>query len=146
MTAKTRYFVIVSLLVMTVGLGTGLVAYYVGFPATAFFNGDGPKELQYIPCTATVVGAVEVREIMASDLRQRLRQQFGGDNQDNPPPVSGTHRHQLRNGHRRIVAGFDSQSGDGNNARALARGVFDPVKINADARAGAEFRIARARG
>jgi hypothetical protein len=132
MTAKTRYFVIVSLLVMTVGLGTGLVAYYVGFPATAFFNGDGPKELQYIPSSASVVAAVEVREIMASDLRQRLRQQFNGEEQDN-------HRREFQEltginfetDIERVVASFDSQSGDGNNALALARGVFDPVKIEA---------------
>ena len=36
MTTKTRYFVVVSLLVLGVGFGTGLVAYYVGFPAGAF--------------------------------------------------------------------------------------------------------------
>ena len=35
MTTRTRYFVIVSLLTLGVGLGTGLVAYYVGFPAGA---------------------------------------------------------------------------------------------------------------
>jgi len=132
MTAKTRYFVIVSLLVMTVGLGTGLVAYYVGFPATAFFNGDGPKELQYIPSTATVVAGVEVREIMASDLRQRLRQQFDGDHQDNArrqfQELTGIN---FETDIERIVASFDSQSGDGNNALALARGVFDPLKIEA---------------
>jgi hypothetical protein len=38
MTVRTRYFVIVSLLVIVVGLGTGLVAYYVGFPTSAFFS------------------------------------------------------------------------------------------------------------
>jgi len=64
MTVKTRYFVIVSLLVLVVGLGTGLVAYYVGFPATAFFSGNGPDELRYLPNTASVVGYVEVREII----------------------------------------------------------------------------------
>ena len=31
MTNKTRYFVVASMLVTVVGLGTGLVAYYVGF-------------------------------------------------------------------------------------------------------------------
>ena len=36
MTTRTRYFVIASLLVTGVGLTTGLVAYYVGFPAGAF--------------------------------------------------------------------------------------------------------------
>ena len=55
MTARTRYFVIASLLVLGVGLGTGLVAYYVGFPAGAFVRAGGPDELQLIPRDAAVV-------------------------------------------------------------------------------------------
>ena len=35
MTTKTRYFVILSLSILSVGVGTGLTAYYVGFPAGA---------------------------------------------------------------------------------------------------------------
>jgi hypothetical protein len=73
MTARTRYFVIVSLLVVGVGLGTGLVAYYVGFPAGAFTQAGGPAELRLVPRNATVVAYANVGEIMASDLRQRLR-------------------------------------------------------------------------
>ena len=61
MTVKTRYFVIVSLLVLFVGLGTGLVAYYAGFPAGAFASSSGPDELRYLPSTASVIGYVEVR-------------------------------------------------------------------------------------
>ena len=38
MTTKTRYFVILSLSILTVGVGTGLTAYYVGFPAGADFG------------------------------------------------------------------------------------------------------------
>jgi hypothetical protein len=72
MTAKTRYFVIVSLLVLGVGLGTGLVAYYVGFPAGAFARTGGPDELQFVPRDATVVAFADVREVMASELRQKL--------------------------------------------------------------------------
>jgi hypothetical protein len=131
-TAKTRYFVIASLLVMFVGLGTGLVAYYVGFPATAFFNRDSPDELKYLPSTTAVVGYVEVREIMASDLRQRLRQAMGGEAQDN-----GRREFQELTGINfetdieRIIAGFDAGGASGNNGVVVARGVFDPVKIEA---------------
>ena len=32
MTNRTRYFVITSLLVLAIGVGTGLLAYYVGVP------------------------------------------------------------------------------------------------------------------
>ena len=44
MTTRTRNFVIVSLTVLGVGLGTGLVAYYVGFPAGALGR-QGAKRL-----------------------------------------------------------------------------------------------------
>jgi hypothetical protein len=132
MTVKTRYFVIASLLVVGVGLGTGLVAYYAGFPATAFFSGSGPEELRYIPSTASVVGYVEVREIMASDLRQRV-------NRTIQPQLQENHRREFQEltginfetDIERLVACFDSQSGGSNSGLVLARGLFDSVKIEA---------------
>ena len=36
MTSRTRAFVVLSLSVMVVGVGSGLTAYYVGFPARAY--------------------------------------------------------------------------------------------------------------
>jgi len=116
---------------MFVGLGTGLVAFYVGFPATAFFNRDTPNELKYLPSTASLVGAVDVREIMTSDLRQRLRQAMGGEAQDN-----GRRQFQELTGINfetdieRIVACLDA-AGAGNNGLVIARGTFDDVKIEA---------------
>ncbi len=73
MTSKTRYFVIVSLLVIGVGLGTGLVAYYVGFPAGAFAGRGGPAELEFVPRDAAVIAYADVRDVMTSELRQKLR-------------------------------------------------------------------------
>ena len=72
MTTKTRYFVIASLLVLTLGLGTGLVAYYAGFPMSALGSQGGPAELQFVPSDASLVAYAEVRDIMTSDLRQRI--------------------------------------------------------------------------
>ncbi len=134
MTVKTRYFVIVSLLVVFVGLGTGLVAYYVGFPTSAFYSGSGLDELRYLPSTASVVGYVEVREIMASDLRQRLRQIIGTQAQDDSKrefqELTGIN---FETDIERIVACFDATgpSSNGNSGLVLARGVFDDVKIEA---------------
>ena len=132
MTTKTRYFVIVSLLVMFVGLGTGLVAYYVGFPANAFFNRGTPEELRYLPGNAGLVAYADVREIMASDLRQRLRQAFGGEVQDNSrrqfQELTGIN---FETDIERIVACFDPGGPAGGNGLVVARGVFDAVKIEA---------------
>ncbi len=73
MTTKTRYFVIVSLLVLTVGLGTGLLAYYVGFPTSAQSRAGGPDELRFVPNDAALVAYADVHQIMTSDLRQKIR-------------------------------------------------------------------------
>ena len=72
MTTRTRYFVIISLLVLGVGLGTGLVAYYVGFPAGALGRQGGPEELAYVPRDAAAIAFANVHEIMTSELRQKL--------------------------------------------------------------------------
>src|SRR2546425_12150349 len=74
MTTKTRYFVITSLVVLGVGVGTGLVAYYAGFPMSALGRKGGPEELQYAPHDPTVLAYVDVRQMMASDLRRKVHE------------------------------------------------------------------------
>jgi hypothetical protein len=70
-TSRTRYFVIVSLLILTIGLGTGLVAYYVGLPAGASTSAV-PDELRFVPPNASLVAYADVRAVMVSQVRQRL--------------------------------------------------------------------------
>ena len=60
MTTRTRNFVIVSLAVLGIGLGTGLVAYYVGFPAGALGRQGGPDELAYVPRDASAIAFANV--------------------------------------------------------------------------------------
>src|SRR5687768_9428052 len=74
MTARTRNFVIVSLVVLTVGLGTGLVAYYMGLPTGAFTRQGGPDELQFVPHDAALVAYADVTAVMQSQVRQKLLQ------------------------------------------------------------------------
>ena len=74
MTSKTRYFMGGSATILVVGLGTGLVAYYGGgFPSLSASR-TGPSELSYVPADAAVVAFANVREVMDSELRQRLKQ------------------------------------------------------------------------
>jgi hypothetical protein len=74
MTNRTRYFMAVSAGIVVVGLGSGLVAYYGGgFPSLSASR-SGPSELSYVPADATVVAFANVREVMDSQLRQRLKQ------------------------------------------------------------------------
>ena len=134
MTTRTRYFVIVSLLVLGVGLGTGLVAYYVGFPARADGPAGGPKELAYVPRDVAVIAFANVQEIMTSELRQKIRRGV-------PLPENGQRELQEKTGINletdvdRVVAcaGARPTTGDGmpGAGMVLARGRFDEVKIEA---------------
>jgi hypothetical protein len=131
MTTKTRYFVIVSLLVLGVGLGTGLVAYYVGFPAGAQGHRGGPDELGYVPRDASVIAFANVQEIMNSELRQKLRRAL-------PAQENGQQELQSQTGINietdidTVVACMHPDPGSTNSPGAgmvLARGRFDEVKI-----------------
>src|SRR5262249_21162259 len=131
MTTRTRYFVIASLLVLGVGLGSGLVAYYVGFPAGAQGHRGGPEELQFIPRDAAVIAFANVQEIMTSELRQKLLHAL-------PREPSGQRDIQdetgiiLETDVGRIVACARGDVGGANGSGAgmmLARGRFDEVRI-----------------
>jgi len=133
MAARTRYFVIVSLLVLGVGLGTGLVAYYVGLPAGAFAGRGGPAELQYVPRDAAVIAYADVRAIMSSELRQKV-------NNLAPGHENGQRELQDRTGINletdidRVVACLypaREALGTHGSGMVLARGRFDEVKVEA---------------
>jgi hypothetical protein len=132
MTTRTRYFVIASLLVLAVGLSTGLLAYYAGFPTNAFSSQGGPDELQLVPADASLVAYVEVREIMSSDLRQRVRTLL-------PMKEDGQEEFQNRTGinietdiDRVIIATTrEASAAPPGSTIVLARGRFDEVKIEA---------------
>lgn len=131
MTTRTRYFVIASLLVMTVGVGTGLVAYYTGFPAGAFQSQGGPAELQLVPSNATLIAQANVSEIMASELRQKLRQVM-------PMQENGQKEIETQTGinietdiDRVIACLAPSVDGGSGQGMVLARGRFDEVRIEA---------------
>ena len=133
MTTKTRYFVVVSLLVLGVGLGTGLVAYYVGFPAGAFASRGGPVELGYVPRDASVIAFANVNEIMNSELRQKLHrvlpmQENGQQELQNQTGIN------LETDVDTVVACLAPDPSNTNAPGAgivLARGRFDETKIEA---------------
>jgi hypothetical protein len=129
---RTRYFVILSLLITVVGLGTGLVAYYVGFPAGVVAATAGPQELRYVPRDATLVAYVDVREVMASELRKRLRETL-------PDQTNEQQEFQKQTGINietdidHIVAYTEQSASTGNPTpgMVLARGTFAESKIEA---------------
>lgn len=134
MTTRTRYFVLASLLVLGVGLGTGFVAYYMGFPAGAFQRQGGPEELSLVPRNATLVAYANVQDVMASSVRDRLRQAL-------PSAPDGQQEFHDRTGINierdidRVVAAVAPPSESGGlhgfpgSGLVLARGRFDEVRI-----------------
>lgn len=72
MTGRTRYFVIASLLVLLVGVGTGLVAYYAALPGVLASQG-GMDDLRLLPPDTQFVVYADVRNVMSSELRQKIR-------------------------------------------------------------------------
>jgi hypothetical protein len=72
MTKRTQRFVFLGVAILVAGLGTGLVASYVGLPNLGFVGSNGPDELAYVPADATVVAFADVREVMDSQVRQKL--------------------------------------------------------------------------
>ena len=132
MTTRTRNFVIVSLAVLGIGFGSGLVAYYVGFPAGALGRQGGPAELAYVPQNATALAFANVHEIMTSELRQKLHRAL-------PMKEDGQRELESRTGISietdidRVVACLypDRDGGSKGAGMVLARGRFDEVKIEA---------------
>src|SRR5215831_17828111 len=132
MTTRTRYFVIVSVLVLTVGLGTGLVAYYVGVQGMPFARHAGPDELQYVPKDATVVAFANVQEIMHSDLRQKLHRALP-EKENGQAELQNLTGINLETDVFRVVgclyADAPSAMAGKGAGMVLARGNFDETKI-----------------
>jgi hypothetical protein len=119
--------------VLAVGVGTGLVAYYVGLPG-GLIGRDGPAELQYVPRDAAVVAYADVREIMLSDVRQKLRRVVpsgapgGTDGQRQFREQTGI---DIESDIDHVVASLQPRPDGKMAGLVVARGRFSDVKIEA---------------
>ncbi len=131
MTTRTRYFVIVSLLVLTIGLGTGLVAYYAGFPIGA--TQGGPEELTLVPRDAVLVAYADVHAVMVSEVRRRILQLLPqGNGQQDFENQTGI---KIDTDVDRVVACLAAARPNGQtlpvSGMAIVRGRFNAPKIEA---------------
>jgi hypothetical protein len=135
MTKKTRYFMAGSAALVVAGLCTGLVAFYSG-GFQALSASTGPTELAYVPADAAVVAFADVRAIMDSDLRQRLKIAL-------PMPEKGQEEFQAQTGidieHDidYIIAAMAPPTGtepSDKSGLVVARGRFDVVRLEGLAR------------
>ena len=134
MTSKTRYFVLTAFGILALGLTTGLVASLAGLPV-ALTRAAGPDDLGYIPAQAQAVAYANVHEVMASELRQRLRK-LEPDTSDRDEFESKTGVNVERDIDTVVAALMPGATADDHDSRPLvvARGRFDQVRIEGLAR------------
>jgi hypothetical protein len=127
MTQRTRYFFVGSVLVLVVGLCTGLVATYGG--SLPFGSASaGPTELTYLPASTVAVGYANVHEIMNSEFRQKLRQVIPtGEAKDKLQAELGL---DIEHDIDTVIAGMTNADGMG-GAVVLVRGRFNESQIEA---------------
>jgi hypothetical protein len=132
MNRKTRYFMAGSATILAAGLCTGLIAYYGGgFPSLSASR-TGPAELSYVPADATVVAYANVGEVMASELRQKMKRAI--------PAERGQEEFQRHTGIdierdiQYIVAAVTSAAPANANGLIVARGNFNPTQLETLAR------------
>jgi hypothetical protein len=127
MTKKTRVFMLIAAGVLVAGLGTGLVASYMGLPTFAIGGADGPDELRFVPADARVVAYANVRDVMNSELRQKVRQIHPDSERHNDfEEKTGIN---IENDIDEVVASIGAAAEDTENALVIARGRFDQVRI-----------------
>lgn len=130
MTKNTRYLALGSAAIMVFGLATGLVAYYGGIPSLTASR-LGPAELAFVPADASIVAFADVRDVMNSELRQKLRQVLPGDQQKREELQRLTGIDIERDIDRVVAAvGSDPQ----HSTVAFLSGRFNPTQIESLAR------------
>ena len=84
MTKRTRVFLFGAGGILVLGLGTGVLASYMGLQNVMAIGGVGPDELAYVPQDARMLAFANVREVMDSELRARILalRPDGGDGVD----------------------------------------------------------------
>ncbi len=127
MTKKTRYFLAGSAAVLLAGVFTGLVAYYAGgfqpVAASAVAN-----ELRYVPAGASLVAFADVKSIMNSELRMRLKQAAPGQEQGQKEFYEHTGI-DIEQDIDYVVAAMTPGSTDRGAPLVVARGRFDETKL-----------------
>jgi len=130
MNKKTRYFMAGAAAVLVAGLTTGVVAYYGGgFPSLSASR-SGPAELAYVPADSSVVAFANVREVMDSEIRQRLKETVPMVGQE-----QGRKEFEAQTGIDierdidYIVAAMTSATTSNANGLVVARGRFNTTQL-----------------
>jgi len=132
MTKRTRLFLFVSGGILVVGLGTGLVAAYVGgFQNLTLIGSSGPGELAYAPPDARAVAYANVREIIDSELHQKLKSLHPSRSDDGLARFESETGVDVTRDIDYVVAVLGAATGEPHQGPPLvmARGRFDEVRV-----------------
>ena len=133
MTKRTRLFVAIAAGILVVGLGTGLLASYVGVQNLTLIGGNGPDDFSYVPSDARMLAFANVRAVMDSEVRRKLMELHpGADNADRFQERTGINIEQDIDS---IIAAVTSELAEGQGPPlVIARGRFDQVRLEGFAR------------
>src|SRR5512139_905272 len=132
MNRKTRYFMLASFAIVVAGLCTGLLAYYGGLPIGAFAQKAGPAELAYVPSNAAVVEFADVRDVMDSELRRKLRSVMPGHEAKGQEEFKAETGIDIEKDIDHVVACLVPRSTEGpewDSGFVAFRGRFDAVRL-----------------
>lgn len=129
MSKRTRLFLVGSVSILILGLGSGAVASYLGLQNFVVIGGDGPAELAYVPRDARMVAFADLHDIVNSELRQKLRAVQGANPQQSRHLQESTGIDAERDIDR-ILAFSTAPTGLGTGQPTLlASGRFNLVRI-----------------
>ena len=129
MTTRTRYVLFGGAGMMAVGLAGGLAAWVSSSLPSLVLAQERPDELRYVPPEATILSFANVREVMDSDLRRRLR--------EIQPELDGQREFRERTGIdierdiEYVVGGLVPDGSSRTNGVAILAGRFDVERLEA---------------
>ena len=129
MTTRTRYVLLGGAGVMAVGLAGGLTAWVSSSLPSLVLAQERPDELRYVPPEATMISFADVRRVMDSDLRRRLR--------EIQPELDGQREFQERTGIdierdiEYVVGGIVPDGSNDTRGVAILAGRFDVERLEA---------------
>lgn len=129
MTTSTRYVLLGGAGVMAVGLAGGLAAWVGSSLPSLVLAQERPDELRYVPPEATILSFADVRAVMDSDLRRRLR--------EIRPELDGQREFRERTGIdierdiEYVVGGLVPAGENGTRGIAILAGRFDAERLEA---------------
>ncbi len=129
MSKRTRYFLIGSVAVLVLGLSIGVVAYYNG--GLKAITRTGPDELAFVPDNAAVVAYADVKQIMGSNFRQRVKQFEGAKEQGGQQEFRDETGIDIEKDIDSVIGYMAAEDGAKRESGAvIATGRFDPQRIS----------------